>query len=697
MRVSKLIGGITGGLAASLLTAGLVAAGCSGRGRDLTMITPNPPGGDWTNPQADPGNTRFQPQTAIDSTNITQLGVAWSFSLASTTPEGTAVSNPVVVGNTIYVQDQASNVYAIDRSTGALRWKATYDSPVDGFNGPAVSDERVFALSNQRTLVALNITSGQELWSLDLQGRASIQPLVVQNQVFLGTTGSADGQAGTGGRALAVSATDGTVQWSFDVAERGLWGNPELNSGGGITFAPAFDDVRQTVYFGTGGPAPFPGTVQFPNGSSRPGANLFTNSLIALDVGTGELRWHQQVSQHNLFGHDLALSPIIAEVSFAGQTRQVILASGTLGVVYAMDAESHEVLWSTPVGTHENDDLQELPVGEPVTVLPGARGGVATPMSFRNGVLYVSAINLPTEYTADAWGATNAQQAAVNIAEHTARLDTATTDITAIDATGGAILWTTRLQGAGLGATTVFNDLVLTSTSDGMLHALSRADGSELWSLQVPGPIHGWPAIGSAEVVLVAGAGANRSVFMLRLNEQGTFADAGADAAPEAATDAAPEAATDTGPDGREPSDAAADAEPDAAEDAAADAATDAAAEAGPDATADAQTDAQPDAGTGAPVTVSLTAQDMSFSTNTIRVPASSQVVIQMTNNDSLPHNFALYPTSAAQTPIFQGEVFSGPDATRTFEFTAPSEPGDYYFQCDVHPEQMNGTFVVTP
>jgi len=77
------------------------------------------------------------------------------------------------------------------------------------------------------------------------------------------------------------------------------------------------------------------------------------------------------------------------------------------------------------------------------------------------------------------------------------------------------------------------------------------------------------------------------------------------------------------------------------------------------------------------------------------QTPANSAVVIEFTNLDPLPHNFALYPTSAAQDPIFQGEIFSGP-ATRIYQFRAPAQPGNYYFQCDVHPAQMNGTFVVT-
>ena len=148
------------------------------------------------------------------------------------------------------------------------------------------------------------------------------------------------------------------------------------------------------TYWGTGDPSPFPGTKDFPNGSSRPGPNLYTNSMLALDHNTGELAWYNQVKPHDLFDLDFQAPPIIADLEIEGEERPVVIGSGKLGRVIAFDRRNGDILWDTPVGDHQNDELQEIPLGETVEVLPGFLGGVETPMAFADGVVYVPAIEL---------------------------------------------------------------------------------------------------------------------------------------------------------------------------------------------------------------------------------------------------------------------------------------------------------------
>jgi plastocyanin len=96
-----------------------------------------------------------------------------------------------------------------------------------------------------------------------------------------------------------------------------------------------------------------------------------------------------------------------------------------------------------------------------------------------------------------------------------------------------------------------------------------------------------------------------------------------------------------------------------------------------------------------AAVEITLVAQDSAFDAEELTVPAGATVQLTLENRDPIPHNFALYLTDAADESLFVGETFSGPGASRTYEFTAPSEPGEYFFRCDIHPQLMTGTFIV--
>ena len=130
-------------------------------------------------------------------------------------------------------------------------------------------------------------------------------------------------------------------------------------------------------------------TNELHNGSSRPGPNLYTNSLIALDHKTSKLLWYNQVKPHDLFNLDFQISPMLATIKVNGQDKAIVIGSGKLGVVYAFDQETGKTLWSTPIGLHQNDDLQELPLDKDATtwVAPGAWGGVEAPMAHADGVI----------------------------------------------------------------------------------------------------------------------------------------------------------------------------------------------------------------------------------------------------------------------------------------------------------------------
>ena len=252
-------------------------------------------------------------------------------------------------------------------------------------------------------MVALDAKTGKELWSRRLSkgetDGVDIQPTVVGGMVFASTVpatlrGSYVG--GDRGVLWALDVRTGKPRWSFDTVKGDLWGNRAVNSGGGAWSTPVIDVKTRMVYWGTGNPGPVPGTKEFPSGSSRPGPNLYTNSVVALHLGTGKLAWFRQATPHDLLDHDLQF--VLQSVTDAAGTPTVrLVATGKAGHVFVVDPRNGRMLSDTPVGTHVNDDVTTLT--GPTAITPGLFGGVLTPPATADGVAYVATLNAGNTYT----------------------------------------------------------------------------------------------------------------------------------------------------------------------------------------------------------------------------------------------------------------------------------------------------------
>lgn len=455
---------------------------------------------DWPTYQGNLQATRVAAGSTIDSSNVATLGIAWNLPLPKAGFAGSITANPIIQGDTVYVQDMYSNVYALDRETGAINWQRTYDTACTaGPNGVSVGYGRLFGTTGSGShAFALDAATGEELWSVQLTNNPreglSVTPSIFDSTVYLSTmiagrVGAPYG-GGTKGIIYALSAETGETLWQWDTTSNNLWGQPRVNSGGCVWYPFSFDDDGH-IYFGVGNPAPYPGTAAQPNGSSRPGENLYSNCMVSLRLDSGAIRWYVNGNPRDIFDLDFQNTPVVADVDINGVSTKVAIGSGKNGYVIAANADSGKELWRVPVGMHQNDDLAEFPLDTPVLVYPSAnQGGIQTPLAYSDGMVYAPIVNLGQYTTGSAFGETEG---------------VGTGQLVALDVTNGSVLWEVDFPYPADGGATISNDLVFTSTLDGILSAFNKQTGEQVFTWQGPAGINASPAIAGDMLIIPAG------------------------------------------------------------------------------------------------------------------------------------------------------------------------------------------------
>jgi outer membrane protein assembly factor BamB len=476
--------------------AGLLAAACSSSGTTGSTVS-NPkaprPAGSWPYPNGNLANTRVAAGSVISSANVSGLRQAWTFKLTGSAVHsgptyGSLAAAPVVSNGVVYMQDLNANVYALSLATGKLKWEYQANSPEKSGPGPdgvAVTAGTVYG-DTSTTVFALNASTGKTVWTdknllSSGDGYFEIQPQVAGGRVYLA---SAYGLARGGGVLMALSAATGRLLWKFStlasadqatraigVGSGGAWETPLVGSDGSVTF-------------GIGNPYQSAGSA-----IAHPSAQLYTDSDVNLDAATGKLRWYYQGLANDFMDHDMQASPIAATINGAS----AIIGSGKLGVVFAMNARTGQLIWKTPVGEHSRSDAyaaealaHTLKLTAPYRILPGSLGGVLTNMSMAGGSVYVATIDLPFTVPKMSYplGAPDGN---------------GTGEIEALSLATGRVEWDTKVPTMPLGATTVSNDLVFTTLYNGVLVALNRATGAIVYR-------HGLPASTNAPIAVAGNA-----------------------------------------------------------------------------------------------------------------------------------------------------------------------------------------------
>jgi len=485
----------------------LAAAGCSSGQPSLPPSTTTTfagaatPAGSWPYPNGDLANTRDAVGSTISSANVSQLREAWSFKLAGTAAKGvddagSFAANPVVVNGVVYIQDLDANVYAVSLATGKLKWEYQVNVPEKtgpGPDGVAVAGGVVYG-DTPTSVFALKASTGSVLWNdtsllSSGQGTFEIQPQVAGGRVYLS---SAYGNGSGGGILMALNAATGKELWTFNTV---IGGEPagvtSLGLGSGGAWETPLVGTDGSVTFGIGNPYQSIGDA-----ISHPARDLYTDSTVNLDAATGKLRWYYQGVQNDFEDHDMQLSPITATVDGV----PAVIDGGKMGYAYAMNAATGALLWKTPVGAHnghDNDSLllleHKLTIKLPYTIEPGAYGGVLTDMAVADGSVYLDIID--SAFTLTTMSTVNGAPAAAPAGE-----------IEALSLATGKVEWDTKVTAMPLGAATVSNDLVITTTYYGNLIALDRQTGAIVYSAKLPTSTNAPIAIAGDSVIIAAGS-----------------------------------------------------------------------------------------------------------------------------------------------------------------------------------------------
>jgi outer membrane protein assembly factor BamB len=293
-----------------------------------------------------------------------------------------------------------------------------------------------------------------------------------------------------GGELVALNASTGAVLWKFKTAVGPAPGVQALGLGTGGAWDTPLVGSDGSVTYGIGNPYQTPAAAL-----AHPAVQLYTDSDVNLDAATGKLRWYYQGVPNDFKDYDMQSSPISATSNGV----PIVIGSGKMGYVYEMNAQTGKLIWKTPVGEHnghDNDSLEALEhkvtLTAPYTSLPGPLGGVLTNPALAGNTVYVPTVNVALAFTSLDQGAA------------TKPVGRAGGELDALNLATGKVEWDTKLPSLPLGAATVSNDLVFTTTLRDLV-ALNRRTGAIAFERKLPTSANSPIAIAGNTVIVPAG------------------------------------------------------------------------------------------------------------------------------------------------------------------------------------------------
>ncbi|MDX1491086.1 MAG: PQQ-dependent dehydrogenase, methanol/ethanol family [Pseudohongiellaceae bacterium] len=470
---------------------------------------------------------RYSTLTQITQDNVDNLELQW---MLQNQVFGAWQSNPIVVDGVMYITQRPNDIMALDPITGRVYWTYQYSNAENarvccGANnrGVAILDDKVFMGTLDAHLVAVDRVNGKPLWKTKVGEvneaySVTMAPLVIKDKVIVGVGG---GEFGIRGYVVAYDVDTGEEAWKFYTipgpGEPGhdSWEGDDWQHGGApVWITGSYDPELNLSYWGVGNPGPDW------NPSQRPGDNLYSDSVVALDVDTGELKWHFQFTPNDGYDYDAVQVPVLADINFQGTPTKAMLWANRNGYFYVLDRVTGKFLLGEPYvkvnwssGLDENGRPIATPQPEGMPTWPGNQGGTNWyPPSFspRTGLFYFSAwedyasIYRPEESEYEPGRAflgggfdvlTPAEGAPGVGIGRTNPINTWTNEVghaalLAIDPQTGKAKWKfEQYDVSDGGVLSTATDLVFVGGREGHFHALDANTGDLLWRTSLGGQI----------------------------------------------------------------------------------------------------------------------------------------------------------------------------------------------------------------
>jgi len=458
---------------------------------------------DWPGYNGDPGGNRYTALSEITPANVGSLGPKWVFTLPNT---NRLQLTPVVAGGVMYVP-APNECYALDAGSGRQIWhyrraRTAGLRGADANRGVAVAGDRVFMATDNAHLIALDRFSGKLLWDTETADWhqsyfATSAPLAVGGLVVTGVGG---GEHGARGFLAAYDQATGKEAWRFWTVPRAgeqhaeTWKGKGIEHGGAPTwFTGTYDEAAGVLYWPTGNPS-----AEY-NGDDRAGDNLYSDSILALDLKTGKLKWHYQFTPHDLWDWDATETPVLVDAAWEGRPRKLLLHGNRNGFFYVLDRTDGKLLlakafvrnltWATGIGADGRPikTPNQVPTEAGTRVCPsqdGATNWFSPSYNPATGLYYLQTFEKCSIYTKAAPGEWTALKEYLGGTQRRAP-EKPERILKAIDIRTGKIAWELPQPGPAEswgGTLSTATGLVIFGEEGGALMAADAKTGKPLWS-----------------------------------------------------------------------------------------------------------------------------------------------------------------------------------------------------------------------